>query len=893
MKNKRYGLLFVLLMLAAGLSMTGCIGWKSTWGKSPSTLRPSDGLMVNLMAPGLGVDPRRISFSWAVGNTRPSASQTWYRLLVSSSLKQSLAKQGDVWDSGRIRSASSIGVPYAAPPLSNAAIYYWRVQTGDSEGHSSLWSAPQLLVTAPDHEGNASWIGAHGGISNTVVYLRREIDLPDKPLERGIVFATWGSEFRLYVNDRLAGLMTSTAHYETNAIAFQTWDITAFLKPGRNCLALLGRGQTGIIQLLANFTDGTKISFGSDEHWMMLDGRPAYRNEHAGREGTCGGMGKNAVSYAYYEHLDARAMPRGWRQVGFDEKGWRPAIAHQSKKLLRPAQKTALVEEEVPPVVVTRRGTNTWFFDMGKEILGSPRLRLKGQAGNSLEVRLGEELHSDKRVRYEMRTGIAYQEWWTLSGQNDMLENLGLRAFRYAEIVAPIPLLDANIVGRAVHVAVDDRVSSFESASPELNRLWVLGKYTAKALSVDLWTDSEARERIAYAGDYYPAQVSAYVTSGEYTIPRYSLAYALYHPTWPTIYNGLLVCMFWRDYLYTGHPDLLQEHYPRLKALTREDEINAAGLIEQRGDMVGAILDWPASNDPASRSASGEDDGLVKCRIATGQNAVAFAAMRSMALIAAALGKQEDARHYTAMAAQVRTAVNRRLWDAVRGCYFDGVGTDHAAMHSTAYAAALGLALPEQRDAIVTFLADKGQVGGVFGAQFFFDALYALDAGDVAYGELMRTNTIRNWRHMLAIGATTTTEAWDPALKPNMTWSHLWGNAIPNIIACGIMGITPLEPGFKKIRIKPQPGALANARMDIPTVRGNVHVNFKQNERDGIFDLRIVIPANASAIVYVPDLGEKSPRLEWNGQPIEGKNIRRFIVVDNVGSGSHRFIRRH
>jgi hypothetical protein len=39
-------------------------------------------------------------------------------------------------------------------------------------------------------------------------------------------------------------------------------------------------------------------------------------------------------------------------------------------------------------------------------------------------------------------------------------------------------------------------------------------------------------------------------------------------------------------------------------------------------------------------------------------------------------------------------------------------------------------------------------------------------------------------------------------------------------------GIEPLEPGFRKIRIKPQPDLLKSAEIKHPTIRGDVTASF-------------------------------------------------------------------
>ncbi|HZV34751.1 MAG TPA: alpha-L-rhamnosidase C-terminal domain-containing protein, partial [Verrucomicrobiae bacterium] len=54
---------------------------------------------------------------------------------------------GDVWDSGWVSSSNSINVPYTGVPLAIGKEFFWRVETKDSAGQISPFSAVQHLIT--------------------------------------------------------------------------------------------------------------------------------------------------------------------------------------------------------------------------------------------------------------------------------------------------------------------------------------------------------------------------------------------------------------------------------------------------------------------------------------------------------------------------------------------------------------------------------------------------------------------------------------------------------------------------------------------------------------------------------------------------------------------------
>jgi hypothetical protein len=177
----------------------------------------------------------------------------------------------------------------------------------------------------------------------------------------------------------------------------------------------------------------------------------------------------------------------------------------------------------------------------------------------------------------------------------------------------------------------------------------------------------------------------------------------------------------------------------------------------------------------------------------------------------------------------------------------------------------------------------------VYGAQYLLEALYLAEEGQAAF-DLMVARTTRSWAHMIYdIGSTITLEAWDPQFKPNLDWNHAWGAAPANIIPNKLMGIEPLEPAFARMQIKPQPASLTRASLDLPTIRGTVHADF--TAAGGSFELNLTLPANTRARVLVPSLGGADDIVTVDGAEVSAQAEGDFLVVENVGSGSHTFVR--
>ncbi len=176
--------------------------------------------------------------------------------------------------------------------------------------------------------------------------------------------------------------------------------------------------------------------------------------------------------------------------------------------------------------------------------------------------------------------------------------------------------------------------------------------------------------------------------------------------------------------------------------------------------------------------------------------------------------------------------------------------------------------VPEKEKArVLEYMRSRKMACSVYGAQFLLDALYFGE--DAEYALTLLTDTsLRSWYNMIRIGSTVTLEAWDPVFKPNLDWNHAWGAAPANIIPRGLMGITPLTPGYGKVRIKPQTAALEHARIKVPTIRGDIGCSLSRN--GDTCTLGVSIPANMSAQVGIPKAGGR-------------------YTVKNIGSGTYKF----
>ncbi len=568
----------------------------------------------------------------------------------------------------------------------------------------------------------------------------------------------------------------------------------------------------------------------------------------------------------------------------------------------------------VRPREFTRRGESSYFCDFGRAAYAKLRLTAtceESEAGE-LEVHVGEKKAGPKKVDRSPGATVRHNAFtvdlkpgthtYTLDidphGVIRLPDHLaGVTPFRYAELVdCPVPREDVEVVQMALFYPFNGSASLFQSGDPTLNDVWSLCKYTMKATNAfGIFIDGD-RERKPYEADAYINQLGYYCCDREYAISRYSHEYLLFHPTWPTEWSLHSVLMAHDDWMWTGNLESAERFYETLKAktlrmLAREDGLIKTGkvtdkqVLEQihRGGPLRDIVDWPRS----------ERSDYVFKPVNTVVNAFHYRSLRDLADIARALGKEKEAKKLSERAAKVYETFNRKLYDADRELYVDGLGADHCSFHANMFALALGLVPEERQEHVVEFLKDGGMACSVYGAQYLLEAMY--DTGNAAHALHLMTDqeTDRSWPHMIHdMGTTVTAEAWDRKYKGNLDWNHAWGAAPASIIPRKLAGIQPLKPGFRTVRIRPRPAGLEHFSMCMPTIRGTVSVEYYSRGQQEM-ELRVTVPANSTAEVHVPSLEREEIKID--GEKPEDVPHVEFLrhedgaPVYRVGGGSYKF----
>ncbi|HYG34495.1 MAG TPA: alpha-L-rhamnosidase N-terminal domain-containing protein, partial [Clostridia bacterium] len=269
----------------------------------------------------LGIDAKRPALSWALEAPGRGERQSAYQILVASSPEGIAAGQGDMWDTGQVRSSQQTGLVYAGKPLANRTKYWWKVRTWDGQGQVGPYSTPATFETAmlEPADWRAKWVG---GRFNRI---RKDLVIA-KPIREARAYVTGLGYFELHINGEKIGhdvLVPGETKYRSSNVVlgenyralYLTYDISQQLRAGTNAIGLLlGAGfynqrrsdpvAKAICEIWIRHLDGSTAVFGSDESWKGDTNGPILFN------GVYDG-----------EHYDA-TREDAWNTAGFNDSAW-------------------------------------------------------------------------------------------------------------------------------------------------------------------------------------------------------------------------------------------------------------------------------------------------------------------------------------------------------------------------------------------------------------------------------------------------------------------------------------------------------------------------------------------------------------------------------------------
>ncbi len=844
----------------------------------------------------LGVDAVRPRLSWTLESKRRGARQSTYRVLVASSREKLAVFKGDLWDSGQVFSDRQLQVEYDGKPLGSRRLCFWKVGVWDENGQGPVWSKPAIwsmgLLKKSDWRG--SWVadeelGRFPDLARAApaAMLRREFSVRGA-VRRALIYVTARGVYELRLNGRRIGdhlLAPEWTEYDKR-IQYQVYDVTGLVKKGANALgAILGEGwYAGRLGLTP--PPGRHV-YGKYPHLLarldieLASGRRLFIATDSRWRSTLTGPIRSS-DILDGEVYDARREMSGWDRPGFDDIGWKPVSIERldGVKLVWQCNEPIRVIVELKPVALSEPKRGVYVFDLGQNMVGWCRLKLRGPKGVSVTLRHAEMLN-DHGMIYTINLRSAGQTDRYIkkgSGLEVFEPHFTYHGFRYVEVtgLSRRPLKN-DLVGR-VFCSSAPETGKFQCSNSLVNRLMKNILWGQRGNLHGIPTDCPQRdERCGWTGDIlafcqtaiYNMDMAAFFSKWirdlrDAQLPDGRFPNFAPRGSWRGGTAGMGVPAWadagtvvpWRVYQNYADRRVLREHFDSARRWVDYVQRINPGLLWKKG-RGHDYSDWLNSDTfkfPGMPRVRGTMDREVF--------ATAFFAHSSELVVkmARVLGRERDADRYDRLTRHIKAAFRRAF--VRRDGRIQG-GTQ------AAYAMALGFDILDTRDRpkalrhmMMEIKRYRGHLTtGFHSTRLLMEELTRNDLHSEAC-RLINLRTPPSWGFMIEQGATTIWERWDGYVKgfgfqdPGMnSFNHYTYGSVEEWIWGNIAGLRLNEerPGYEHFLVRPRPcpqQGFSWARGDYDSICGRITIQWQVGRRR--IRMKVTVPPNTSATVYVP-----------------------------------------
>jgi len=503
-------------------------------------------------------------------------------------------------------------------------------------------------------------------------------------------------------------------------------------------------------------------------------------------------------------------------------------------------------------------------LDFGREVTGYPRIRISTEGKGIIDLGYSELLIDGKvdpshggvnyADRYIVRPGV--QEW----------ETFEKRAFRYMQI--DFRRLTHPIVVESVAVNFSTYpvrwCGSFTCSDQRLSDIWRVGAYTVQLNMEEIYTDCPWRERTQWWGDVRVEALTNYYVFGDPWLVRQGIKQigqsqqvdGRVRSFWPGLEYEVIpsfclawILSIWDYYLFTGDDSLPREMYPKVKKLIEwfESFRDNRGLLSEVPGWM--FLEWT---------------NLELYGTVTGFNALYYKALVDASNLAKLVEDHEAFQTYASRAEEVKKGINAYLYDAERGLYPDFWSEKHKCYSTKATQTTNGVVtahrIPEVTLAQSVLKKTLDPDAAVTQAGTFYGYYYIMGLFENGL-TLEALNYIRTkWGKMLDWGATTFWEHW----QATGSLCHGWASGPTANLSAYVLGVRPVQPGFRHFVVTPNPGDIKWAKGSVPTPFGEIDIAWRKSSRR--FSMTVSIPQGTSATVVLPAVdGQTEHSVTVNG----------------------------
>ena len=741
-------------------------------------------------------------------------------------------------------------------------------------GRQSLQAgeAPQPISPTDRGPGVGKWIWGSDSSLSSVVRLRKVLHVEGKP-KQVRAWITADTSYRLWINGRLASRGPADAGRDYDTKAPGPWfedvrDLTRFLSSGDNLIAVEAFGQPLVssegtwgnpgfkMDLSVSGTGSIPATVGTDATWW------ASAAKDLDQTGAKNGF-----------RLDMTQEPRSWLTGSLDNADWSVATVVGGKMPdTIVSELPPPMEAAIPPADFTRispgvtpdsrtggarfAGDGAYTVRYGYVLCGYVGLRIRGEAGARLLIMPNEHdaPGCSRQAEVLLRDGVQTLEL-------PYKDSFSVINFKLEGATHPVDIEDVRCVFTSYPVQYR---GEFSCSDPQFDRLWQVCRWVTQICMQTHHLDSpNHQEPISDSGDYLIESLNEFYAFGDPTLIRQDLKkiartlvqrrYFGFH----TSYTLLWVHMLLQYYDYTGDKETLKELSPVVFGVLSwySSRFGTDMLLNQARNYM--FMDWVdiggfnAHHPPAVIGT-----GYMTC--------LYYQAFEDGLRIGQIIGDTSRLQYISLYPKYIRQALEKELWDPAKGLYRDGkpfqsklrpnqwlpadkdVETFSTQVNTLAVSCGL---VPKDRAVSVmkTVLAEKDMNCQPYFMHFVFEALDKTGLFDTyAAAQIARWKIVPDSQSFY--------EMWDSG-----DLSHAWNATLLYQMSGRILGVNPVEPGFAKFSIRPEPCGLSWAKGSVPTPHGLIRVSWNRDPQG--LSVEFSVPAGTTAVVDGKEYGAGTHRV--------------------------------
>ena len=816
---------------------------------------------INHITNPVGYDLSDLRVSW---NVVESVGKCQKKTRIQVSLDRLMDKT--IYDSGWAKlDCRAQAIPIKLKPRTR---YYYTVSVVSDAGEEAVSDICYFETSKEKEKWTAKWISCKDNGNQSPVFFK-DIDLNGK-VESARLYITGLGLYEVYYGDKKIGdeYLTPYCNDYSNWVQYQTFDVTKYLLKSDRLSVMLGngwykgrfcfsskeksKGHYGtryllLAELHISYKNGDTEVIGTDADWNVEKSNITFSNIYDGehRDDTLSAKDKGSSQRVV-------CVKNGISKARLS------ARLSQPVKVIRP-MKVKLIKTPKKDIIL----------DVGQNITGGFKLKVKIKKGKKLKLSFGEVLQDGEFYRDNLRSAKAEYIYLSSGKETVIQPHFTFYGYRYVKVEGYDAIKAEDFVALPYSTELEE-TGKILTGNKLVNKLISNIYWSCKDNFVDVPTDCPQRdERMGWTGDAQAFSATATYLNDSYafykkylydmyweqkkhkggvpfTIPSFGL------PAGSAVWGDAATIIPWTLYRFYGDRAILDDQYESMRSwvdfITSKDKDDCGWRKEFHfGDWL--ALDVPGADVSATSGAT--DTAFIA-------DVYYMESAKIVADAAAILGKNQESKKYKALSEKIRNRIHEEFYSPNGRCCCDTqTGLVLTLRHHLADA-------EKTKERLRKKLKDNGYKldCGFVGAPLLCMTLSENDMSDLAV-KLLLNDKYPGWLNEVKLGATTVWERWN-SLDENGHISSTGMNSLNHYAYGSILewmfaylaGIRPGDEGFLRAIIEPKPVyALKYVNSTYRSALGLWKSEWKVLDKNHV-EIAVEVPFGAKADLKLPLAGK-------------------------------------